>query len=319
MARVWGLALLLWAAGVSGLFAAAIGADLCPINSVLALRPKIVDLPSFVPALIVPPLTPSDSSSPAGGAVAPTTIRFTVLDANLWLLPPPWAKDLDERMERFLGLIASLSPDIIALQEVWLNPYLSLFRKALPGYWAAGIPPFLYNRSGLVVFSRFPIREAHYGTYPWTRDHSFVETLARKGVLQVDCEIGGRSVRLLNTHLYASRNVFENRFPVWQFEILRRLTAEVEVPTLVTGDLNIRQESLSELNEGHFITERMAEGAENQRTTLRGGPRKIDYVLGRLPEAASITIESHPVFDPVVSDHLPVLATVTVRFERQAR
>jgi len=310
--------------------AAPIGTSLMSVDALLELRPKIVEVPVLASATLVPPLVrdplpgadnanPADTvaSSASSASLAASQaglLRFTVLDANMWLLPSPWAFDQEDRLQRFLEMIASYQPEIVTLQEVWLNMDLGAFRKALPGYWAAGIPPSLYNRSGLVVFSRFPITNARYGTYPWTRDHSFVETLARKGFLQIDLDIGGRKVRVVDSHLYASRGSAENRFPVWQFEILRALTADVDCPTLVAGDLNIRQEAFDELNAGHFSTEVMTGPAEERGTTVRDSVRKIDYILGRHPQGCEITVESRSLRKPTVSDHLPVLGRVTIRF-----
>lgn len=289
-----------------------IGTSLMSGSSLLELRPKIVDVPALASATVVPPLTAG--KGPPNVATGAEVLRFTVLDGNMWLLPSPWADDQDGRLQRFLEMIASYQPEIVTLQEVWLNKDLGAFRKGLPGYWAAGIPPFLYNRSGLVVFSRFPILDARYGTYPYTRDHSFVETLAHKGFLQVDLDMGGRVVRVIDTHLYASRGSVENRFPVWQFEILRALTADVGVPTFLAGDLNIRQEVLEGLNARHFVGETMMGPPEERGTTRHSPLRKIDFILGRFPGNAEILIESRSLREPVVSDHVPVLGQVTIRF-----
>ena len=308
------LAVLLWVASWPWfpLFATPIGTHQIQVDSLLELRPKIVDLPPPGAALVVPPLaTGTPARDPRIGA---DLLRLRMLDANLWLLPRPWASERQERLECFFAMVASWQPDIVTLQEVWLNPDLGRIRRALPEYWAAGVPPFVFNRGGLVVFSRFPIREARHAFYPLTKQHSFVETLAQKGFLQVDIEVGGRLVRVIDTHLYASPSSSSNRFPVWQFEILRRLTAEVELPTIVAGDLNIRQDSLFELNAGHFTTETMHGPPEERGTTVRQPHRKIDFILGRSPENVGMLIESRTLRDPVVSDHIPVLGEITIRF-----
>lgn len=138
-----------------------------------------------------------------------------LLTYNLFLRPPlvknnesDWK---DERLDDFIKLLPNY--DIICLQEVfgtYNSRKLQLIRAATKNgmfFFLDLEAPSFYSKyladGGLLILSRFPIVKyaTHYYSYGVVSD-----SLAKKGVLYAQIEIGNSKLHLFNTHTQASYN-----------------------------------------------------------------------------------------------------------------
>lgn len=255
-------------------------------------------------AVIFPPLkVPTSETETIDNA---TSNLLTIFNANLWLLPFPFADHHGQRLYDTVALIDRLNPDIITLQEVWLYTHAEALRTSLPEYWMTIFPLDLFNRGGLVVFSRQQPKRALYGSFGRTWLHNPVEHLAGKGYLRLTFS-EPLVFDLFCTHIYAPKNLYERAISDKQIMHLHRVIAEASSPVVLAGDLNTRVPHLRELLADDYTWERDLQ----TRTQARPDGTKIDYLLAHPTASLSITIESQPIMDPIVSDHLPLIATLT--------
>ncbi|HOY67650.1 MAG TPA: endonuclease/exonuclease/phosphatase family protein [Candidatus Ozemobacteraceae bacterium] len=246
------------------------------------------------------------SSDPARFAADPVVVR--VLTANLFLLPPPFAADHEARMDEFARMVRGRNPDLILVQEVWLEGYLAGLRARLPEYDAFAPEPALRNPTGLAIFSRLPVGDARYRLYPSRLDFNMEEKLADKGFLAVECSIGDRPFWIVNTHLYAHKGELERSFTEAQFDTVKEFCAGLDGAVILGGDMNMEPSVLFPRLGGMFSVE-----PEGGRTAVRGGPeRRIDYVMTRSSADWHLAGRSEVVTEPIVSDHFPVSAEITL-------
>jgi endonuclease/exonuclease/phosphatase family metal-dependent hydrolase len=274
------------------------------------LVPSPKDLTSGVK---VPARFPALSPQPFDAArfdADPWVLR--VLTANLFLLPPPFAADHEARMDAFALLVRGRNPDILILQEVWLERYLTGLRRRLPEYEVFAPEPAMGNPTGLAVFSRLPSVDARYRLYPSRLDFNLEEKLANKGFIAIGFSFGDRPFWIVNTHLYAHKGDLERSFTEAQFDTVKEFCAGLDGAVILGGDMNMEPAVLFPRLAGVLSV-----GPEGGRTAVRGGPgRRIDYVMTRSSPDWQLAVRSEAVMEPVVSDHFPVFAEIT--FQRGA-
>jgi len=254
-----------------------------------------------------PPLGPSGTESQY---LPDKPLRL--VSANLWLLPPPIPIRQDERLALFVDLVRRRSPDLLVLQEVWLFSHLERLRRDLPDYWTTFPRWDLFNHTGLVVFSRVSPVEADWGRFGPSPRHNLQELLADKGFLRLVFPTRVGRIVVIDTHLYsAGYNPDERTVTDAQFRALRAVVASATDPVVVAGDLNTHGPLLCPLNDGMFELEADLE----TRTQVTGEGRKIDHVLRRGTATVGLRLDVEVITDPVVSDHFPLEASLTLRVE----
>lgn len=251
--------------------------------------------------VIFPPLLLSGQS--------PESIsRISILNGNLWLLPFV-PVDQDSRLEELGKFLGNLRPDILLFQEVWVYKYLRILREFLPQYWCVVPEISMHNRTGLVIFSRFPPSDAQYGHFGPAWCLNFEEFLGNKGFLSMKLKVGEGVIKFCSTHLNAPGNDPADRnFTDLQFLALKRLFRDEPGWVFCGGDLNTRPDRITGLNEGFFTFE------ENLSVPSQPKPKKnrIDYFFWKPDGDLKYQVESTVLSEPVVSDHLLLLATITL-------
>ncbi len=238
---------------------------------------------------------------------ASETFCLRVLTANLHLLPPPFAADHETRLDGFARIVRGRNPDLVLLQEVWLERYLTGLRRRLPEYAAFAPNPRIGNPTGLVILSRLPHSDACCRTFPTRLDFNIEEKLARKGFLSVTCSAGPVPFRVVTTHLYAHKGDLEFGFTQAQFQVVKDFCGTRAEPVILGGDMNLEPGALFPLVGGVFAIE-----PQGARTAVRAHPGgRIDYVMSRSSLEWEVAVRSESVTEPVVSDHFPVYAEVT--------
>jgi endonuclease/exonuclease/phosphatase family metal-dependent hydrolase len=188
-------------------------------------------------------------------------MRFSVLTLNIqngqpWDEADPDNTRLD--VEGVGDFLRAQDADIICLQEVERGydggsqveppPNYSRLKDMLPGHESV----FGYPRKnkceipfglGLAIFSRFPVsgfRRVDLPAAPITFEFGGKERCASERLLLgVDADIGGRSVRVMNTHLQAFFMIgsTSDRYPE-QRDMVEGLLRGVTGPALLAGDMN---------------------------------------------------------------------------------
>jgi endonuclease/exonuclease/phosphatase family metal-dependent hydrolase len=196
-------------------------------------------------------------------AVFAPAVPLRVLTYNLGLLRVfgsdfvPAVKDraaiAPREVARFAG---EQSPDLIVLQEVWKSSQGKAITAALSPLGYEVVRPkgctLVGKEGGLLVAVRKPLRIVSWSFTPFKKS-TFVDSLARKGVLQATLEnpaAGGTQFVLLATHTVAldtdqGTPVDEKQVAAVRVQALRILSQLEQaspggaLPALVVGDFNV--------------------------------------------------------------------------------
>ena len=254
-----------------------------------------------------------------------TTLRVACL--NVWAVPLA-SKDLDLRFRRLLPALRSLEPDLLCLQEVFLEATRKRIADGLGPAWTCTEG----TAGGLLIASRHRIESSAFTAYPVHPDLPLAERLARKGFLEAVVATPAGPLRVVTTHLAAEWSQDGAR-QQQQDVLLAALAARTELPLLLAGDLNTAVVSASgptpawqalvALGFAHAEPpRRRPDGQWAAATPTRvGWPRdrtrfgwSPDHVLLRGSAAVSSDLLSYSVGldapETAVSDHNLLLATV---------
>jgi endonuclease/exonuclease/phosphatase family metal-dependent hydrolase len=240
-----------------------------------------------------------------GSSAVPKTIR--VLTYNIH-----HGEGTDGRFDllRLAGVMTSVQPDLVALQEVdqgterasgvnelaeleHLTAMHAVFGKAMD---------YLGGAYGVAVLSRWPVVGTHNQPLPSFPDHEPRTALS----VELQAGKGGPLLLFTCTHLDQARGP-ENRLA--QAEYLNDLLVHDDgQATVLAGDMNARPDTeVMELFGARWANPPAADPAP---LTPTGRPRsRIDYILFR-PADSWRVIESRLIDEPVASDHRPLLVVL---------
>lgn len=204
-------------------------------------------------------------------------------------------------LERIAALIASVQPDLVALQEVDRNVERTQFvdQATVLGELTGLTPvfgefmPYQGGHYGMAVLSRWPIVAS--------TNHRLPDGDEPRSALAVRVRSpeSGRELEFVGIHLY--RTAAER---LAQARALAEHLAPVDVPVILAGDFNSEPDSevIAFLSETwHFIDK----GADRLTFSSFAPEKEIDFVAYG-PEDA-FTVESQRLLDePVASDHRPL-------------
>ncbi|MFD9793163.1 endonuclease/exonuclease/phosphatase family protein [Streptomyces sp. NPDC059070] len=263
--------------------------------------------PALALALLLLPLATAQPSA----AAAPRTL--TVLTYNIH---HGAGADDSLDLDRAARVLRDSGADVIGLQEVDRH-YSSRSDFADQAGWLAqrlgmhmvyganlsldparrGDPRRQY---GTAILTRFPVRESHNTLLP--RPHQGEQ----RGLLEADIDVGGESVRVLNTHLEHTSQ--DER--IAQADAIGDVVDGSDSPTVLVGDLNATPGT----REVAVLTRRLGdawraagEGA-GYTFDVRDPRKRIDYVL----VSPGVSTRRAEVLDTDASDHLPVSAEVSL-------
>lgn len=246
-------------------------------------------------------------------------MQIKVFCLNNWLLPLRISPNNSERVQALAGYISSSDYDVIALQEVWLQQDVKRLQDFLKSdYYCYHSSNRLYNAAGLVLFTKQKPVSTELVHFPVTSRHNLEERLGRKGFMQVELDLRGSKVTIINTHLYAAKDPDEREVVFAQLEKIKQITSDAENIILV-GDFNLElPEVLAGLG-NDFVWDKSDKTAsismENQlhqhdRTRKDDEEKRIDHIIAK--GADVLSLHSQVVMDPVLSDHYGVSAIVVL-------
>ena len=172
-------------------------------------------------------------------------MNFKLFNLNCWLLPAPFSVDNTKRLRQIISFIKKFEPDIITLQEVWLQKYVKILINKLPEYKIYSSAA-IFNRGGLVTGLKILHLSCKKETFPITIKHNPIERLAKKGYHIITL---ANNVQIINTQLYMS-NSAERYITKAQFYELQKQSENKRV--ILCGDLGIDDKEFM-LTNGVFV------------------------------------------------------------------
>lgn len=249
-------------------------------------------------------------------AASPTPVTLRVASFNAWLLPIG-AADATERRQRLGPAIDALEPDVVCLQEVWTRSALDPIAEAL----AHRLPAVATGGGGLVVLSRWPIRDASFQAFPGRTAPSVTEWLARKGWLSTLIETPAGPLRVVNSHLALDLHGDREGHTRQLSLLLEALRQPTDVPTILCADLNLRAqrggvptEGFSALLDAGFEDAASPGAPSGRQGTRVGWPRAgrtarwdPDYVMFRSGDGGALSVtafrQTLDTVETALSDH----------------
>lgn len=142
----------------------------------------------------------------------------------------------DERLPLVAQLLNAESPDIIALQEVWLPiQQAHLIASHLDNHYTIYIASKSgdeQGREGIALLSRHPVRQREMLHLPEGN------RVAQRFVVQIN----GRDVVIANTHLH-HRPMHDETIRLPQMRVLIDWLRPFDLPVILTGDMNALPDS----------------------------------------------------------------------------
>jgi len=265
---------------------------------------------------------------------------LTIVSFNIWDVPYWFVKNRQQRMLQIAAYLQRLDAEIICLQESFDVSHRRLIYEHLGGerYYASGgleatrhAPLASFDTTGgLVILSKFPIIESHFR--PFTQlTPSWIERIARKGVLAATLETPYGRMQVCNIHLHAGTHGLARSIRFKQLtSVVERMQGPRNVPAILAGDFNehglMEQKQFTHLLHSRHLTHtvqgehgpcRPSYRVENplvhhwlNRATYS---RRLDYIFIRFPEGWDLQVVHYePLYlIPPLSDHDPVLLSLT--------
>ncbi len=251
-------------------------------------------------------------------------MRFRILQFNMQfgqVWDHTWPDKAPVRLEATLDEIKRHDADIIHLQEVEQAlpggvqfqppPNFTKLKAALPGYdswfsYPKQDPRELPFGIGLAIFSRTPLRDMMRMELPSPAiEFDFFgkkTTPTDRLLIGAQTTVGGRDLRLLNTHLLAffMLGSKSTNHPFQRNLVAEQLAASKGAATVLTGDFNVsHHQSLLE----QFAREGF-ETAQDTEVTWRRRPYVLDHVFYNAP----LRCVSRQVVPTPASDHHALVA-----------
>lgn len=225
--------------------------------------------------------------------------RFKVLQFNMQygqLWDDSYPDHAPIRLQYTIEEIRSQNADIVMLQEVELTlpggeqaqppPHYTRMRQEFNGYDSYFSYPKLDSRElpfgiGLAVFSKTPLRDPICIDLPSPPvEFDFFgekKTPTDRLLIGVTTTIGGREVRLFNTHLLAffmlktSGEIYNEQRQI----VVNQLRGSAGIPTLLTGDFNAsnHEKLIQQFADAGYLT------VQSTEPTWRRRPYVLDHIF----------------------------------------
>ncbi len=164
-----------------------------------------------------------------------------------------FAPNITKRYKKIAEEITKRDIDIVHLQEISTYFNLSILKKHMHAY-----PYCIYKKGvvgpkgGLVIFSKYPIKNIHYYTYNALgsyRNVTFYTKLIRNGILS--CDLTDIPLKLMNTHLVTDFNSAlspdNNFYYLVEGQIMETICevkrAHDKNAVIISGDFNMSPQS----------------------------------------------------------------------------
>ncbi len=200
--------------------------------------------------------------------------------------------------------------DVIALQELFINRDIEFLVRQLPGYNMSPFRSKLFNRSGLFLFSRYPISDVE--NIPFKMPIITHEIPSHKGIHRCKITIDGKNFQIINTHLAYAPHASGDKLQKHQLGQLVRLLDNR--PTFLFGDFNCVHDTLGLPPQFRLIS-------EDKKSSISMANKYARYFLNRVGMSDRLpdyiftntdvrVVKTYFITDPIMSDHYPVVSEV---------
>lgn len=218
-------------------------------------------------------------------------IRLATL--NLWALPEPLGRDVQERIDAVGRRLPALDLDVIAFQEVWTRDAADRLRAAgrragLEHSWFGDGP---FGDGGLLLLSRLPVDEVRFEAYAVTgapeKAAANLEYLSGKGFATARLRTPAGPLVLVNTHLHAryTGSAPHRHMPHRTGQAVQLTARFVDrpEPLVAVGDFNFREGETDYrvLTDILGVRDVAASLGRRESTTLRLNPYRSERSLDR--------------------------------------
>ena len=265
-----------------------------------------------------------------------------ILTFNIWDTPFWVSVKRKQRIARLGAYLKKHDPDIICLQESFDTKHREIVHEALGKEYYTSDKNDLMRKvllffrmdktGGLVIFSKFPIKQSNF--YPFRKLilMSPPEWIGRKGFLETEIKTPEGPALIITTHLYSVQSNHAETMRTTQIkQIMKRTKAKRKrMTTILAGDLN--QNKIMEVEpfgdifkeegfrDSTKLTGKKAMPSyrpENPFTHTRFNngpdPMRLDYVLlSNLKKLGLQATQNDVLKQPLIplSDHDPVMVTL---------
>jgi endonuclease/exonuclease/phosphatase family metal-dependent hydrolase len=158
-------------------------------------------------------------------------VALRVVTLNVWGIPV-LSQARRARLNRLPGLLKSLTPDVVCLQELWWKRDATLLMRRMGFGWRA----VRSAHGGLLICTPHPVSLLHQETFPWDWSLGLEENVARKGMLAARVVLRGHPLCVATTH--AALRTSDDVARVRQVGVIRRVLTRTLMPTILAGDFN---------------------------------------------------------------------------------
>lgn len=239
-----------------------------------------------------------------------------VFTLNTWLLPFNISKDNEKRLDSIIAYLKSNEIDIILLQEVWLNYYVTVLSRELSSSYNiyTSNKSRFFNQSGLVTLIKKDINVTSYEhiSFEFQIGSNLEERVGKKGFQYFKLRSSTTEFGLVNLHLYASQTKIDR-----QLSQLKSILINRELTNLILGgDFNLAWNDIVSAydffkqpkQDGNTVSKKNSYQNKgfNRKNTNES---KIDHIL--ISKDSSLEVINEEVLEDDFSDHYGILATVS--------
>ncbi|MEM3374341.1 MAG: endonuclease/exonuclease/phosphatase family protein [Candidatus Woesearchaeota archaeon] len=228
-----------------------------------------------------------------------------ILTQNMWLLPFGFSKDNKKRLKLLVDYIEKNEIDIICLQEVWKNSYISYLKKNIKKkYFFSYNKTKFWNKSGLICLTKIKPKNVEFFEFKKSKDNPLINKIAKRGFLKLSF----KEYDIYNTHLYYKTDIkIGLKIALKEFEQLKK---NIHRFSIICGDLNIDKKIFDKINTFYY-----ADNIENTFSSKNKYSKKwwekkvildkkIDYIL----TTKKVNFKSYAIEG--LSDHEGILSEI---------
>jgi endonuclease/exonuclease/phosphatase family metal-dependent hydrolase len=240
----------------------------------------------------------------------------------MWLLPQPFSIENIRRIDIFKDIVIKNPVDFICLQEVWLNSYYNYFRSKFKDYYFVGKNDFLYNKTGLIILSKYKPITFEKHCFKFTLKSTFYDSLGRKGWLMGRFIVNNVEIDILNVQLDSPLKKWGQKSWDKQYSLIKNIIKNNENILIAAGDFNGDCNDLLQKSTRIFEDDNKSVSYSQKNMYTRKGFHKITWKLSNYDKDLDYvmlftkkkvkSMKKMFISKPLVSDHYPILVNINI-------
>jgi endonuclease/exonuclease/phosphatase family metal-dependent hydrolase len=241
---------------------------------------------------------------------------------NLWAGLWPIFLDKKKRLKDFAGIVKQNDFDVIAIQEFWLKKDIKRMIRIFKNYHFIHYSGLFFNRSGLVIMSKFPVTknrieffDKRRGIKTFINKFLFRESYFRKAFLTCELSVHGNTMNIVDLHVpYNRQPELNDYFRDFVFDKVRHLKN-----VLIFGDFNSDYKNIRVPENIHIVTGDTKSSLKKVNPYANTPTNKFTHQVWACDLIYSNfecdVLKSGTIEKPIISDHYLVWAEIGFRME----